>query len=621
MVSLYESISVYVPVPKEVGEGMEVYYTEAESELNLWKKAYAPVYDDVNGQYSTSIVGLKEDTEYLVKVRVGKYSFNRKVGFGSIQTWTSNPEISRVIPLSDIYTGGALIIDGGVYATNDEWIKIIGSEDVVIDAGNTSDNALYINRAKKIIFENVTIKGGRKNGVYIGKNAENIRLINCDISGWGRTGELKVISKSGEETAVAYVDSSGKAINYDAGIRLDNTKKITIERCFIHDPNGTTTTWAGNQNGISWSYSHPQGMCGMYVATSETVVRYNDITGNENHRFNDGIEGYGNGSINGGFKSDCDIYGNFIAFGQDDGTELDGGARNVRFFNNRITNFYSGISTAANMVGPSFVFNNVIHYLRDGTDYPNFHTKNGGFERGGFGITHYFYNTFIAESGRRDYGISEVGVYNAVTRNNIIIGTRYQVRTADDAGEYNCISSFDYDLLGNWSNASSGYAGKTYIKMGIDREENAILGMPTFIGRTYGLLGLTTTSLGYGQAVKIDGFKGFNMGAIDVNDSGLIPKRPISVVADKYVVTMNGSTSAVEILSSENTDLSFSVGTNDPNGCLHAHSNKSILKAGETATITINSVCNHTVMHDGVVFVRFSNGLSIPIHVRNIIGN
>lgn len=587
----------------ETEETVAVEYAAAGS--SVWKRAYAPVYitnaTDKNGNpytpgcYTTSITGLAENTAYQVRAILSKGETER-YNDELILTWNSNPEIAQEVTLADLgYTdNGALTLDGSTN-TSDGWLKISGG---TINGGKQAEAALSIVGAKNIILENVTITGGKNHGVWIDADSSQIRLVNCDISGWGRTGTLTDITSATDTTTrVSYVDDEGNSINYDAGIKVWGSQ-VTVERCYIHAPNGDSTPWAGTKNGLEWTSSHPRGMCGIFAKAVNSVVRYNDIVGSEEHRFNDGIESYGNSKNYGGFAKDSDIYGNLIAFGQDDGTEMDGGAQNLRFYNNRITNFYSGISTATNVIGPSFVFNNVVHHLRDGTDYPNLAMKNGG---EGSGITNIFYNTFVAESGRRDYGIAPVGGYNAVSRNNIVVGgqaVRGQVTTRAVDG-FNAYNSFDYDLLANWK--TGGNAGVVNMEVGADKEEHALFGMPTFKDFEKGCYGLTSNSLGLAAATAIDGFTGSNMGAIDIGASGLIPIRPMPQTADKYVLTLAPGSSGTVTLSNDGFEK---VQTNDDGISVKAN--------GSVLTITATGESGR----DSMCMARFSDGSSIPILVR-----
>ncbi len=72
----------------------------------------------------------------------------------------------------------------------------------------------------------------------------------------------------------------------------------------------------------------------------------------ETHWWNDAIESIANGEVSGGPYRDTDIYGNVLAFSNDDGTELDGGQISVRYWHNWIDRARCGISCVPNLSGP-----------------------------------------------------------------------------------------------------------------------------------------------------------------------------------------------------------------------------------------------------------------------------
>src|SRR5690606_19838760 len=62
---------------------------------------------------------------------------------------------------------------------------------------------------------------------------------------------------------------------------------------------------------------------------------------------------------------DSDITGNFLAFGNDDGAELEGGGMNVRFIGNKVEGVLGGVSTGASILGPQYIIGNLIVNLAD----------------------------------------------------------------------------------------------------------------------------------------------------------------------------------------------------------------------------------------------------------------
>lgn len=154
------------------------------------------------------------------------------------------------------------------------------------------------------------------------------------------------------------------------------------------------------------------------------------------HRYDDVIGGGSNGSPEGGFNRDADIYGNFFINANDDAIELDGGQSNVRLYNNRMTMTYCGVSAAPCIVGPSYIFRNVFH---DGGDSEFSHSVMLKNHFGDIGCGRIFY------VGNTGYGIgaypqvkhSNANEVRLVTRNNVLPETIPAILPAGD---------LDYDL-------------------------------------------------------------------------------------------------------------------------------------------------------------------------------
>ena len=90
------------------------------------------------------------------------------------------------------------------------------------------------------------------------------------------------------------------------------------------------------------------------------VIRWNDLTGSDEHRFNDVIEACYNKANFGGTGFDADIYGNMLYCSEDDSMEVDSSGRNVRVFDNRFEQYHNGISVAPIVMGPVYLFRNLV---------------------------------------------------------------------------------------------------------------------------------------------------------------------------------------------------------------------------------------------------------------------
>ena len=415
LVPTYENIGYYFDYDDDkTVQSSEVTYRKAGSDE--WRKAYEPFVDTIEKQVRGSIVKLDDNTQYEVKVKVNYTDTTSEESAAIITTWNDNPDYT-VVSLEE-YLGsfrhsGKVITEPlelhGIQGTKDNPI-LVDCTGYSVEAGYNTTAALVIDSCNYVTFEGLTVKGGYRCGVAINGSCENVRLSGFDISGFGRTGALR-------ENGLRYRD--GSSVNYDAGILLLDGKGITIENSYIHDARAKTNSWAGD----TWDRTHPAGSCGIYYRVNNScVIRNNRIIGNNEHRWNDGIEGYANSYYTGGPCRDVDIYGNTIMYGQDDAIELDGGQINIRVYKNRIEQTYCGISVVPNLIGPSYLYENVIKNLGDSTGTCGTALKAGGFTNNS--ITYVFNNTCVVNNRivqNITYGDSSV--FNFVTKNNIFIHT------------------------------------------------------------------------------------------------------------------------------------------------------------------------------------------------------
>ena len=341
-------------------------------------------------QWRSSILGLTENQTYDVKITSGKQSWEHR-----FTTWNSDVPIARTVTLTQ---GPVYISDIG---NPNGWIRYVASETLRSD--DKAIAAINIDDASYIILDGLTVRGGVNHGIHVA-NASYVRIVNCDIAQWGRAGKQE-ITRRGQ-----YYDANKKPINYDAGIYIDQSLGVVVERSYIHDPNGQANPWA---------YAHPAGPCALYMyARGQTVIRYNDLIGSQKHRYNDIIEGNRNGFEDGGFCRDADIYGNMFILGNDDGIELDGGQMNIRVWGNHFSNTLCGVSTAPSLFGPTYIFNNLFSHMGDQNNSGGTGIKNG-YKFAGQGMIYLYHNTFDLRTGMNNFGKSKVRRNYIVARNNV----------------------------------------------------------------------------------------------------------------------------------------------------------------------------------------------------------
>jgi hypothetical protein len=420
----------YRVVPLIHSASLTVYNQYEDSTTRLWFKpstssewlpALALQWDPIRGALSGSIVRLKPDTAYDIKLEYLGNTQVIKERFYNFETRPNSPPINpnKIYYLSDIYNGGQLNLTAlGIEGTEDGWALIIG-DGVTVTANDDDLSAIEIGSQNYVKLENITSKGGIRYGIH-GYKAHHIWISGCDISEYGREGQ-------DIRNGVAYdtTESTGP-INYDSGIYLERSGVVVIEGCEIHSPNGKANSWEhGHPKGPNalqvWGYHRNEAYRGQYI------VRNNRFYGAPDHRFNDVIEGRGNRKSNGGFGNDSAIYNNYLAYANDDLIEIDGGQANVLVYNNEMTQGYCGISTAPNMIGPSYVFHNYIHDLGDERGKEWTAIKMGGLISSPAGKTNVFENIIVTNRN----GISASSVNGDRTfwlnaQNNIIISRQYR---------------------------------------------------------------------------------------------------------------------------------------------------------------------------------------------------
>lgn len=385
-----------------------------------WQQGLALQWEPIKGALSGSIVYLQPDTEYLVKVVLSQNGELLSELEYSFTTRAESPPIDpdKIYYLSEIYQGGQLDLEAlGIEGSADGWAKIIG-DNVTVLPDRDDLSAINIGSQNYIMLENITTSGGGRYGIH-GYKAHHIWIKGCDISNYGRVA-TEYRNGKGYHSA-----NSTTAINYDSGIYLERNGVVVIEDCEIHSPAGKANSWEyGHPNGPNalqiWGHHPTESYRGQYI------VRNNRFYGTADKRFNDVIEGRSNTKSYGGFGRDSAIYNNYLAYSNDDLIEIDGGQANVLVYNNEMTQGYCGISTAPNMIGPSYVFHNYIHDLGDERGKEWTAIKMGGLMSKPAGLTNVFENLIVTNRN----GISASAVQNDKTfwvnaQNNIFVSRNY----------------------------------------------------------------------------------------------------------------------------------------------------------------------------------------------------
>jgi len=314
-----------------------------------WREAPAFPSFKRQGEFRGSLLGLDENTDYEVRVSAG----DETLAYGTFRTWSSDVPVARTVEIDPARATFPLRISDRGLA--DGWIRYTVAPGVVLTNSAPGTAMVEVKDASHVLFDDIALVGGPVRYALSVEDSEAVRIRNCDISGWGRTGKVRY-DRLGRAEDVA---SPGEDINYDGAIHIGRgCRETVVERCWIHDPRGRAN---------SWRYAHPAGPEAVMVArpAHSTVIRWCDFTGSDEHRWNDAVEGEGNFEEDGGFNRDADIYGNFMNLCNDDCIELDGGQRNVRCFGNRFEGALCGVSVQGCMASPSYVCDNLFSGMGD----------------------------------------------------------------------------------------------------------------------------------------------------------------------------------------------------------------------------------------------------------------
>lgn len=578
LVPSFNSCSVYLKTQNPTGQ-YQLQYRLADQ--TQWINGLDLVQSKNNPTLRCSILGLAENCIYDVKITGISEVYQQ-----SFTTWSANIPIARTITLD---TSPVTISEQG---TASGWIRYV-APDGLISKTNAS-SAIQIENAKYVILDGIKVQGGQNYSIHV-KNSAYIRILNCDLSQWGRTGKQD-LTRNGH-----YVDKNKKVINYDAGIYINQSLGVVVERCYIHDPNGTANSWA---------YAHPSGPCAIYMhALGQTVIRYNDIIGSDQHRWNDAIEGNRNGFVDGGFCRDADIYGNMILLGNDDAIELDGGQMNIRVWGNHFSNSLCGVSTAPSIYGPTYIYNNLFINFGDENGLAGNAIKNG-YRFAGQGAIYLFNNTFKAKSCMNNFGKSDARRNYITTRNNV-----FTYSNLFSGGSLILEQNdFNHDMI--WCNDSRLQKDTIQNLADNSLEKNGLFTPPHWVDSEAGNYQLQSGTSGSNNAVAITGIcsDGDSMGI-----KGMLPYRPTPMTLSRSNITLKNHTPEKISINLPQGSQPFTVLKNSAFDWFNVTPMHGKLKTDQPATLTItltDDALTRNKQLKGCFQIKLANGLSRPVTVN-----
>ena len=440
LVPTFTSVSVGWGCPVEV-KGLALEYRKSGED---WKRTEfgCPWFADVKN-HRGSVYGLAEDTDYDIRL-VAK---GATLATGKVRTWVSGVPIMRTVELDPGKIRFPVVVsDRGA---SEGWVRYVVKGGGVLRCDDAVDAMIVVTNAAYVVFDDMTIRGGRGVNCIEVSDSSFVRFRGCDIADWGRDDYEPRYDNKGL-LSLGY-DHNRKRYgrgNHSGGINLfSGARGIVVERCYIHEP---------HSRAHSWRYSHPYGPMAVRLIDSagNIVLRWNDFVGCDAHRFDDTVGGGNDFYELGTFNRDSDIYGNFVAFANDDCLEIDGGQQNVRVFGNRFEAGFMGVSVQGNLVSPSYVFDNVFTGCVDEFDVTSSSIKTSGIDL--FDYRPYCYIMDNVFWGRGAALNASKHTANLVVRRNLCYGPEQRISGVGDRAPYSSVENNHTNKVaascpsGNW---------------------------------------------------------------------------------------------------------------------------------------------------------------------------
>ena len=571
-----------VIVPAERYQTCKIFYREKNS--SKWLETFEPCYDgNYYEKYRTSLVDLKENTEYEVKADITSRRVSKTLK-GTFRTWSEKVPVAKTVILTPAQVkNGFVISDKG---KPDGWIRYTAAPGAVLRSTGFTRPVIHLKGAEYVIVENMTLQGGSY-GVML-ENCKYVRLRNLDVSAWGgNPADWKIDRKTGRS-----INAKGRQLPGYGGIHLQRGFGQVVERCYIHDP-GTSSH--------EWRYGHPGGPDAIAAYKPEsTVIRYNDICGNDKKWFDDGVAGNANFDQDGGLNKNCDFHGNFVAFANDDAIELDGGQQNVRCYRNHFENCFVGISIQGCITGPSFIFENRLVDMGS-----EFGQTSSAFKTADTWANIYaasfIYNNIVADTPGT---IGLCSVFRIVAKNNIFGG--YKIPATGEK------------LL----NLLRTEVANNLLTLPV-RDKKNFTGSPLFTDTARGIYTLKQNSPARKKGLRIPGLNRPNPD-LGIPAGMELPCRPFPLsLSDgrkvNFTVTQGKASAPQTITATASAPVKFKVVKTGDSDWYTVTPDAASLKKGESVKFTVKvipSKMKDRIHYRNTFFLRTADGWSRPVSVR-----
>ena len=349
-----QTISLSLPTTqgdKNENGAVEVYYREAGTAA--WQRGmdFFQSYNSSVEPYSGTLVGLKEGTQYEIRV-VSKDPDG--IQGSTEQFLTASTKITPPM-MSEAAAGRVINVDS--MAELQSAVNGAVAGDLILLAAGNYEGLLTIHQRSGVAGNPITIRGSADFGSTIdAKGGYGIVVSDSDyvhIEGLhiknGQIG-IDVRDWSTNDGTIGNVIRGNYISEVIDGITVlpNGTSGHGHRDVYIADNVLEGVNAFGNTSSAIW------GASGIYVGGQGIEVLHNTLSG-----FGDSMAiGRNHGPIP---NRAIDFHHNLVKFGGDDGVELDLGDRNVAAHHNLISNSGNGISFAYINDGPGYAYNNILY--------------------------------------------------------------------------------------------------------------------------------------------------------------------------------------------------------------------------------------------------------------------
>jgi hypothetical protein len=261
---------------------------------------------------------------------------------------------------------------------------------------------------------------------------------------WRAAGDGEVVIDGGGESNVALAagvrDVWFEGLTFRNGLKgltTSNSSRVVVRRCRFRDLTYGIVCTANERSDVEDYFiadNVMEGPCTWPRTKGIEPPRAVQITGTGHVVCHNRIRGFAD-AIDTMPSPRCaaiDIYRNEIEVMTDDGIELDFSERNVRCFENRLTNVFQGISAQPVYGGPAYVFRNVL--VNVGLEPFKLHQSPSGV---------LLYHNTVVKKGTPLLVHTPDPVRRCVSRNNLFVGSADDYAAGLDAPMVGC--DFDRD--------------------------------------------------------------------------------------------------------------------------------------------------------------------------------